>query len=606
MPAASGSASLYKRSDLGVDVQAPAAVLIEPSAELGRVAAHESERVRVVGVPQERSSEERPGRAPQIAPTGFLERRVESRAHATSLRSVAVRSTIGACAHGVEGGTGSFTRACSVSASSVRCRVPYSPDVACQSWCMAASSGALCKPDRQLAEVGRAVRAAGAALVQRCDDGEQVGNRLACTDAQQLRLARVTGLGQEPLPKPKPPFPPRGHVGGERLGAEVLRRERLTDPGRGVLSVATGDEFEQPVEPGGIEPRKQLGDLAADPGEVLDEPLEVLDQPVLVGAERPGVKLVEIDRPLERSHERLRVLGEVGAAAHEVAQEEAGTSDIGLWVVRRLTHRAQPDRDVLECDRLERATPTELLVEHRERSLRRLASVGELVQEARAVEVLDARHPARVGVRAQVAPLLELGDRIGDRLLVGRAFLGQRFDQVLAAQVHDEPPLGGNEREHHLPVQRGVGRRQICERLEPLGVGLMSVCCECHRLAHGDSGSDGNVVDPSTILRVPSWAESAFRRVMSPEPTSIRIRTDELRTVREAKRDLGSLITELEAGEVEKLVLTRNRLRAVVVSIERWSESSALSPTAFRFRSRGSDLDMCPVGCCERAEIADA
>jgi hypothetical protein len=38
-------------------------------------------------------------------------------------------------------------------------------------------------------------------------------------------------------------------------------------------------------------------------------------------------------------------------------------------------------------------------------------------------------------------------------------------------------------------------------------------------------------------------------------------------------RDLGSLITELEAGEVDKLVLTqRNRMRAVVVSIERWSE----------------------------------
>jgi PHD/YefM family antitoxin component YafN of YafNO toxin-antitoxin module len=60
---------------------------------------------------------------------------------------------------------------------------------------------------------------------------------------------------------------------------------------------------------------------------------------------------------------------------------------------------------------------------------------------------------------------------------------------------------------------------------------------------------------------------------MSPEPTFIRIRTDELRTVREAMRDLGSLITELESGEVEKLVLTqRNRIRAVVVSIERWSE----------------------------------
>ena len=60
---------------------------------------------------------------------------------------------------------------------------------------------------------------------------------------------------------------------------------------------------------------------------------------------------------------------------------------------------------------------------------------------------------------------------------------------------------------------------------------------------------------------------------MAPEPPSIRIRTDELRTVREAMRDFGSLLTELEAGEVEKLVLTqRNRMRAVVVSVERWSE----------------------------------
>ena len=60
---------------------------------------------------------------------------------------------------------------------------------------------------------------------------------------------------------------------------------------------------------------------------------------------------------------------------------------------------------------------------------------------------------------------------------------------------------------------------------------------------------------------------------MAPEPHSIRIRTNELRTVREAMRDLGSLLGELEAGEVEKLVLTqRNRMRAVVVSVERWSE----------------------------------
>lgn len=61
---------------------------------------------------------------------------------------------------------------------------------------------------------------------------------------------------------------------------------------------------------------------------------------------------------------------------------------------------------------------------------------------------------------------------------------------------------------------------------------------------------------------------------MAVDPPSIRIRADELRTVREAMRDLGSLLGELNDGDVEKLVLTqRNQLRAVVVSVERWSEA---------------------------------
>jgi len=60
---------------------------------------------------------------------------------------------------------------------------------------------------------------------------------------------------------------------------------------------------------------------------------------------------------------------------------------------------------------------------------------------------------------------------------------------------------------------------------------------------------------------------------MADDAPSLRIRTDELRTVREAMRDFGSLLAELEEGEVEKLVLTqRNRVRAVVVSVERWSQ----------------------------------
>jgi PHD/YefM family antitoxin component YafN of YafNO toxin-antitoxin module len=38
-------------------------------------------------------------------------------------------------------------------------------------------------------------------------------------------------------------------------------------------------------------------------------------------------------------------------------------------------------------------------------------------------------------------------------------------------------------------------------------------------------------------------------------------------------RDFGTMLSELEGGEVEKLVITqRNQMRAVVVSVERWSE----------------------------------
>jgi hypothetical protein len=51
-------------------------------------------------------------------------------------------------------------------------------------------------------------------------------------------------------------------------------------------------------------------------------------------------------------------------------------------------------------------------------------------------------------------------------------------------------------------------------------------------------------------------------------------------------RDLGTLLTELEDGDVEKLVLTqRNRVRAVVVSVERWSQLER----ALGAVSRGSD-----------------
>jgi len=77
----------------------------------------------------------------------------------------------------------------------------------------------------------------------------------------------------------------------------------------------------------------------------------------------------------------------------------------------------------------------------------------------------------------------------------------------------------------------------------------------------------------TTIRRHLSAPPSTVADDMADDAHFLRIRTDELRTVREAMRDFGSLLTELEEGEVEKLVLTqRNRVRAVVVSVERWSQ----------------------------------
>jgi hypothetical protein len=60
---------------------------------------------------------------------------------------------------------------------------------------------------------------------------------------------------------------------------------------------------------------------------------------------------------------------------------------------------------------------------------------------------------------------------------------------------------------------------------------------------------------------------------MDPAPVAVRVANDELLTVREAMRELNRIIAALERGELDKVVLTqRNQMRAVVVSLERFSE----------------------------------
>jgi septum formation inhibitor-activating ATPase MinD len=72
---------------------------------------------------------------------------------------------------------------------------------------------------------------------------------------------------------------------------------------------------------------------------------------------------------------------------------------------------------------------------------------------------------------------------------------------------------------------------------------------------------------------MPSELPSTFRQAMDHPSAAVRVANDELSTVREAMRELNRLIDALERGELEKVVLTqRNRMRAVVVSLERFSE----------------------------------
>jgi type VI protein secretion system component VasF len=76
----------------------------------------------------------------------------------------------------------------------------------------------------------------------------------------------------------------------------------------------------------------------------------------------------------------------------------------------------------------------------------------------------------------------------------------------------------------------------------------------------------------STQLTTDPSGSGRTVRVTMNDPAQLRVSNQELATVREAMRELGRLLDQLDEGELEKIVLTqRNQMRAVLITVERYS-----------------------------------
>ena len=63
--------------------------------------------------------------------------------------------------------------------------------------------------------------------------------------------------------------------------------------------------------------------------------------------------------------------------------------------------------------------------------------------------------------------------------------------------------------------------------------------------------------------------------------SKVEVENAELRTIRDAMRDLNRMVDRLEAGESEKFVLTkRGQMRAVVVSVDYFSDNLRCAESA--------------------------
>ncbi len=208
--------------------------------------------------------------------------------------------------------------------------------------------------------------------------------------------------------------------------------------------------------------------------------------------------------------------------------------------------------------------------------------------------------PGRLDPKSTQALVDDVG--VDALAVIGAAKLVPPAEQRRRAQrTHPRPPLGQELRLRrpdceHDTTRRTAGRsdrrvgvrHELGDDLDEIDATLREVLTEVpaadatdvngRGIKRCDGGHETKVsriprTESSTLLFPIRPAPSLASPSMSEPADSLRVANSELVTVREAMRELNKMLAALEAGEIEKIVLTqRNQMRAVLVTLERYSQ----------------------------------
>ena len=201
------------------------------------------------------------------------------------------------------------------------------------------------EPAGEQAEIGRAIAAAAAPLVEGCDRSQELRDGGPCPRPQQFSLRRLVAGVEEPAAQTPPALAPGLQGAVARIGL-VLRTA-----GSRIARFAFGHLAQQ-----GVNARFQDGYEARDgvgaAHQIAHEAFQIVDQPLLVARDRARLRLLQFDAARDSGHEGLRVLGKAFEYAHEVPQRFVDLGDIGLVRPGQCLKGLQSARYVFERHRL--------------------------------------------------------------------------------------------------------------------------------------------------------------------------------------------------------------------------------------------------------------